>query len=176
MHTESDVDSDLFKYMIQFFKDKSLSFISMHQIPMGKDKFSILEEMLTKCPYSMCLITENFRDDQWCCKNVVEACRKAVDERRANVLYVKAKGFKDADIPLGLKSIQGTEYGSFGCEGSLKNTFKQYLKDKQKKAEARKKGKNTACICIMKLSSRQYPDVEEMPVNGVTIPVILISC
>ncbi|XP_072036085.1 uncharacterized protein [Amphiura filiformis] len=124
LFSEHDVDTDIYKDVTGLFTKMKLSTISMHELVLGKDKFSNFYIMLERCSYTMCLLTPRFLKDVWCKKYVIQACEKAVREEETTVLYVKDKGFSDADIPSGLKGITGTEHGSWAFEKVLKNTFK----------------------------------------------------
>ncbi|XP_072022466.1 uncharacterized protein [Amphiura filiformis] len=133
LFSEHDVDTDIYKDVTGLFTKMKLSTISMHELVLGKDKFSNFYIMLERCSYTMCLLTPCFLKDVWCKKYVIQACEKAVREEETTVLYVKDKGFSDADIPSGLKGITGTEHGSWAFEKVLKNTFKRYLREKAEK-------------------------------------------
>ena len=115
----------LYTDVTEYFDKDQLSFISMHEKPMGGDVFKTFEDMLEECSWTMCLVTDNFMKDVWCHQSYVQACERAVRKQDESVLYVKAADFKDDDVPAGLKGISGLKHPSRFFKNVLKSTFKK---------------------------------------------------
>ena len=125
VHSEHDMDTNLYTDVTEYFDKDQLSFISMHEKPMGGDVFKTFEDMLEECSWTMCLVTDNFMKDVWCHQSYVQACERAVRKQDESVLYVKAADFKDDDVPAGLKGISGLKHPSRFFRSVLKSTFKK---------------------------------------------------
>ncbi|XP_072026397.1 uncharacterized protein [Amphiura filiformis] len=130
VHSEHDMEDRLYNDLIDNLDKNNVSYVSMHELPMGVDVFKNFENMLENCWWTMCLLSPNFLTDVWCDKRYIQACERAVRKQDESVFYVKAKGFSDDDIPAGLKGISGLDHSSKFFKSVLRSTFKN-LREKR---------------------------------------------
>ena len=125
VHSEHDMDTNLYHDVTEYFEKNQLSYKSMHEKPMGGDTFKTFEDMLEECSWTMCLVTDNFINHIWCHQSYVQACERAIRKQDESVLFVRPADFSDDDIPAGLKGISGLKHPSPFFNSVLKSTFKK---------------------------------------------------